>query len=107
MSLEVDNHWVYVAWIRNLQFSAEDQDGEYPSVILIETANKADAKSWGDQMYADALNRDDMQQFMFSEVHRTDDERYTHGNPSGETEHDWSDIPRCFVGQRLPDTDLC
>jgi hypothetical protein len=87
--------WVYVAWIRNHQFPQTDQDREYPCVLLIDASSAEDAKRWGDQLYKDALSNDKQHSFLWSEVHTRDDPRY-------KNDTDWSEIPRCKVGQRLP-----
>jgi len=108
MSIELGDYWAYVAWIRNLQFPREDQDGEYCSVILIKTPSDVMAKSWGDQMFSDAIDRDPDLEFMFSDVHRPDDDRYTSGlSTAADLQSTWSDCPSCRLNQRLPDRDLC
>ena len=97
MSPEPNSSWVYVAWIRNLQFPSGDQDAESPAIILVDAVSAEDAKVWGDQLYAQALSGDDQHEFLWSEVHRPDDPRY-HGPPAVS----WVDTPRCRVGERLP-----
>ncbi len=91
--------WVYVAWIRDHQLAKDDQDGEYPCVIIIEAATESDAKNWGDKLYYDALSNDKFHSFLCSEIHTQDDPRYESGN--SKELYNWKDVPRCTVNQRL------
>lgn len=93
--MELEVYWVYVAWIRDLQFPEGDPDAEYPAVLLIAAPTQAEARGWGDQLYAEALAGDDQHHFLRSECDGAEDqERLGTGK--------WRFAPRCRVGERIP-----
>jgi hypothetical protein len=91
------NHrsWIFVAWLRADRLSPDEQDHEYPAVIVIDAESEAAARQWGESLYAEALATDSTHELIRCEVHSPDDPMYAGVN-------DWSATPRCRVGERIP-----
>lgn len=83
--------FVYTGWFRNTHAAPQDEDHEWCACFVIEAADDAAARAWGERLSRDFSRRHEGEVFLNSEIE----------GPVDGADH--ANLPQVVAGQSAPD----